>query len=448
MEIDSLAEPMEIEDFKEIFDNRVSQNIKDRIEYKRQLLLELQLDETRTNHCMRLYKYDENNKPIYRIGNKIILNERIRVDNGIGSNNLNSLIYKASIRLKITERPFQFLVKITKLDDLIEKEIKILEILTNALQENKCPHFPIIYSILKCNNFLNFNELSRTRSNSNSFASRGYNDINTYPIYMRQNRENELISILTETTNGNLNMFINEFYNNSQLLENAIAQIYFALMFFYSETKMYHCNSIGENFYYHKIKPGGYFHYRIFGINYYIENLGYLWVITDFKFSISLNDTDIKSKLLTMRGDFEKIILDSFTNFTDSEQESNGSYFTFKKNFNDDFKEKIMNIYYNLFRDKKKYGQDNLNVFLTALLKELFKCKIILTNKKLYTKINYNTVKILNKEPYIIYYFTEFQKPLEKIYKDYETVVKFITKHKGTGIRRGGAVKKILKSYK
>ena len=36
------------------------------------------------------------------------------------------------------------------------------------------------------------------------------------------------------------------------------------------------------NFLYHKIKPGGCFHYKINGVDFYIKNLGYLWVIWDF----------------------------------------------------------------------------------------------------------------------------------------------------------------------
>ncbi len=46
-------------------------------------------------------------------------------------------------------------------------------------------------------------------------------------------------------------------------------------MFFYQETKYFHYDSHWGNFLYHKIKPGGYFHYNIFGNDYYIENYGF-----------------------------------------------------------------------------------------------------------------------------------------------------------------------------
>jgi phosphatidate cytidylyltransferase len=53
-------------------------------------------------------------------------------------------------------------------------------------------------------------------------------------------------------------------------------------MFFSNYTNLIHNDCHTGNFLFHKIKPGGYFHYNIFGIDYYLENLGYLWVIWDF----------------------------------------------------------------------------------------------------------------------------------------------------------------------
>jgi len=43
-----------------------------------------------------------------------------------------------------------------------------------------------------------------------------------------------------------------------------------------------HSDSHDGNFLYKKIHPGGYFHYKINEKNYYIPNLGYIWVIWDF----------------------------------------------------------------------------------------------------------------------------------------------------------------------
>jgi hypothetical protein len=36
------------------------------------------------------------------------------------------------------------------------------------------------------------------------------------------------------------------------------------------------------NFLYHKIKPGGYIHYKIYDNDIYIKNMGYMWIIWDY----------------------------------------------------------------------------------------------------------------------------------------------------------------------
>ena len=53
-------------------------------------------------------------------------------------------------------------------------------------------------------------------------------------------------------------------------------------MFFHKHINALHCDTHGGNFLYHKIKPGGYFHYNLYGKDYYLENIGFLWVIWDF----------------------------------------------------------------------------------------------------------------------------------------------------------------------
>ena len=42
------------------------------------------------------------------------------------------------------------------------------------------------------------------------------------------------------------------------------------------------------NFLYHKIKPGGYIHYKIFDKDIYLKNYGYLWIIWDYGITSSL----------------------------------------------------------------------------------------------------------------------------------------------------------------
>ena len=57
-------------------------------------------------------------------------------------------------------------------------------------------------------------------------------------------------------------------------------------MFFHYYTRNYHLNTIDTKFLYYKITLGWYFHYNIYGKDYYLENMGYLWIINDYTLAI------------------------------------------------------------------------------------------------------------------------------------------------------------------
>ena len=79
-------------------------------------------------------------------------------------------------------------------------------------------------------------------------------------------------------SDGDLDTFNKEDISE-ELLENTTVQLYLSLIFFYQKTSNFYMNCKLTNFMYFKIKAGGYFHYNIFGDNYYLKNMGYLWVI-------------------------------------------------------------------------------------------------------------------------------------------------------------------------
>jgi hypothetical protein len=45
-----------------------------------------------------------------------------------------------------------------------------------------------------------------------------------------------------------------------------------------------HNSIIGGTFLYYKVTPGGYFEYIINGVNVYIKNIGFLWVLQSFNY--------------------------------------------------------------------------------------------------------------------------------------------------------------------
>ena len=62
------------------------------------------------------------------------------------------------------------------------------------------------------------------------------------------------------------------------------------------------------NFLYHKIKAGGYFHYNFFGVDYYLENVGFLWVIWDFDLSKTLIEAMDIYKIKKNSNDYLRIL--------------------------------------------------------------------------------------------------------------------------------------------
>ena len=88
---------------------------------------------------------------------------------------------------------------------------------------------------------------------------------------------------INELVSGNFKNFLNSAYINSDLLLNALQQILISILAFHHFTNgLFHNDCHYKNFLFHRIKPGGYFHYKIYGKDVYIKNLGYLWIIWDF----------------------------------------------------------------------------------------------------------------------------------------------------------------------
>jgi predicted unusual protein kinase regulating ubiquinone biosynthesis (AarF/ABC1/UbiB family) len=100
---------------------------------------------------------------------------------------------------------------------------------------------------------------------------------------------------INELASGDLSNLLSSSDKRDEL--NIIAQTLISIMFFHNLTNSFHNDAHTGNFLYHKIKPGGYFHYNIYGKDYYLENQGYLWVIWDFgiiePFTFIKNKTNI-----------------------------------------------------------------------------------------------------------------------------------------------------------
>ena len=226
------------------FINRVSANIDHRIKYA--LLLNKYLENINIKQC--LTKIGDNQYSLE--------NQKIKLMKQIGSNSKYGAIYMS----KGTNEGelYRFAVKIMKQTKDNKYELLILQSLTKLVLQNKNPHFPIIYKNYQCD--------IKTDKNTPEIVSGS-----AYYIS------------LNEIATGDLNKFMHltKTGHSEEILLNTIAQIMMAIFSFH-KLGYYHNDAHYGNFLYHRINPGGFLKYSIYGEDYYIENLGYLWIIWDF----------------------------------------------------------------------------------------------------------------------------------------------------------------------
>ena len=254
------------------FINRVSAKIESRIEYYNKLFIIL--NQISEQQCLNFLN-ETNGKKQYTIGD----NMEILLSKQIGSDSKYGVIYLSNINIQY-KRLYKFAIKIMKLSTDNKKETKITEKLSNLTLNNINPHFAILYKIFTCNN-------------PNS-------DIKKYPKLINNSK---YIMLLSELANGDLKTVIFEpyFHSSFEIIKNTIQQIYISILSFHIHTKKIHKDAHSGNFLYHKIKPGGYIHYKIFGVDIYIKNIGYIWIIWDY--SIAIKQTYENSYI-----DYDRII--------------------------------------------------------------------------------------------------------------------------------------------
>ena len=205
----------------------------------------------KTNECLN---------PIYTTNNRnieyIFGNNHLILKNRIGSNSRYGIVY---LTMSKESYNYKFATKLTPAIIENHNEIIIASKLSNITIKDMSPHFLIIYKTMICNNK---KQLSKALPNLIKY--------NNYLISV-----NELVS-------GNFKNFLNDDINPSLIL-NALQQILISILSFHYFTGGYFHNDCHyKNFLFHKINPGGYFHYNIYGKDIYIKNMGYVWIIWDF----------------------------------------------------------------------------------------------------------------------------------------------------------------------
>jgi len=164
------------------------------------------------------------------------------------------------------------------------------------VRTDKCPHFLITYGYILCKDIikgLKSKESYIKSSKNNKIIAQKIE--NFPPIILKTINENynreSFVSLLYELANGDLWAFFEKNKDNTKLLFNALIQIFLSITFFIHYTNKFHTDTHPGNFLFHKIKSGGYIKYELFGKTYYLENLGFLWVIWDFDLAVDFSLT-------------------------------------------------------------------------------------------------------------------------------------------------------------
>ena len=276
----------------------------------------------------------------YYINNGVVILKK-----RIGSKSRYGIIYLTTNKFNNKK----FATKLTIMNDSNYNEILIATRLSKISLRNLSPHFLFVYKSFYCINNKSDKHIPELIKKKNYYIS-----------------VNELI-------NGNLKQFF-DLHLSFEFMLNAFQQIMISILSFHYFTEgTYHSDCHYKNFLYIKIKPGGYFHYKLFGKNYYVKNMGYLWLIWDF--GLALND--MLYKLQRIRDYFR--IIEFFTLIIKSENQ------------------KIIDIANNILKYQYNYqlyfGNSDKKFFEECI----FKNNILSTLKDI-TKSS----KIINKKPYII----------------------------------------------
>ena len=374
------------------FINRVSANLIDRINYY--LLIRNYIKKIKNkykNNCLRVYKYNTENKPIYRIGNRLILTKQIGTQSAYGV--VYTCYYRPSNIINKSLGKFnKFAVKIVEDNKNNRLEIDILNKLTKFAVYLECPHFPILYGTIKCDNINSKNKSNYDSENSNNSLLNHKNNAN-YPAFAYTKK----LYMFSELANGDFKNYIEMNYNNDDIMLNAIAQIFISLMFFHKKIKAYHCDSHSGNFLYHKIKPGGYIHYNIHGVDYYLKNIGYLWIIWDFGLITPFVEYDLQpNKILLLNITYDyKIIMHFLCNRNNETNIDLYGLISNKYLFSDYINKLINNINNNIILKYKNIKNiKDIHLLEKSLLKIMCKFIPTFTNTK--------PINVINKKPYII----------------------------------------------
>ena len=386
------------------FVKRISPDIYTRVRYMMMMRRELKKVIKKNYGCLKIYKKNPDGTYKYRIGSKIILIKRI------GSPSKYGEAYLSEFRDK-SKKLLTFVSKIYEYEELnTMKELKLMELLTNKVRMSECPHFPIIYGYVKCDNIYGSDSFKKSNSKSSSITQ----SFNKYPDILKKinkrylkhdsyKKSQQMMTLFNELANGDFKSFMNTYQDSPnciQLFTNSLVQTVLSIIYFYYHTNMTHEDTHTGNFLYHKIKKGGYFHYKIFDQDLYLKNLGFLWVIWDYEFAKSIKDK-IKQKKNDCKDDFLKLFLSVLPNY---KLQNTDEFKGFNNLIKLENRAKLETLFINIYiitktkimsKENKVFTRENLINFIEELI-ELF------INLGWLSSSITTDEKVINEKPFVI----------------------------------------------
>jgi hypothetical protein len=209
------------------------------------------------NNCLELTKH----KNIYLLADNILLY------NQFGTESKYGIIYKSKNINDHYKNIPEFVSKVQLSTAEAKNEYLIFKVVSDyGLKYNIC-NFPVLYFFSNCDKIIR-------DSNYPDNISKATGHFKNYTI------------MLYELADGDLISFINKYRSKitSKQWKNIYEQTFMSI-YIYHFLGFRHNDTHSGNFLYTKIKPGGCFHYNINDVDYYIENIGYKWMIWDYGIS-------------------------------------------------------------------------------------------------------------------------------------------------------------------
>lgn len=214
------------------------------------------------------------------------LDKSIKLNDTILSNSLSADILfgiDKNINIAIKQLPLNSLelelltkenVEISALSESnsdVLNELFYMVLTTNLLTKKICPGLPFLLSWYIC-------------------------DTCEFRNKKIKNKTGKCLFLVTEKADGTLSNLLETGTVSLKILFSLYLQIFLALYTIKEKYQIEHLDLHNENVLYFKVKPGGVWNYVINGKNYKVPNYGYLVILWDFAFSISLNKKFLNTK--------------------------------------------------------------------------------------------------------------------------------------------------------